>query len=90
MVSDTQTEIHNRLVGELLNGIVKPPMEAGGDTSDVLVLLESVVVGVMLWLARIDAADGRPPASDVYMDALAAGVKIRVAFLQAMPNGALS
>lgn len=41
-------ELHNRLAGKIVADIVKPVIEAGGTSSDYLVLLESIVVGVML------------------------------------------
>lgn len=44
----TQHEIHNRIAGEIVKQIVKPPLEAGGEFTDVLVVLESVILGVML------------------------------------------
>lgn len=43
-----QTEIHNRMAGQIVASIVKPPLEAGGSFTSVLVLLESVILGVML------------------------------------------
>lgn len=47
-MSESQHEIHNRLAGQIVASIVKPPLEAGGQMTDVLVLLESVVTGVIL------------------------------------------
>lgn len=43
-----QTAIHNELAGRIVADIVKPPLAAGGSFTDVLVLLESVILGVML------------------------------------------
>lgn len=40
-----QSELHNRLAGEIVKSIVMPPLEAGGDFKDVMVLLESVIAG---------------------------------------------
>ena len=45
---NVQTEIHNRVAGEVVKAIIKPTLAAGGQFSDVLVILESVVLGVML------------------------------------------
>lgn len=53
----TQTELHNKLAGEIVRSIVKPPLEAGGQFTDVLVLLESVVVGVLLAGVRLGGAE---------------------------------
>lgn len=44
----SQSELHNRLAGQIVAAIVKPPLEAGGSYTDVLVLLESVILGVVL------------------------------------------
>lgn len=41
-------DLHNELAGKIVADIVKPVLAAGGTSSDYLVLLESVVVGVML------------------------------------------
>jgi hypothetical protein len=48
-----QTEIHNRLAGEIVRQIVKPPLDAGGEFTDVLILLESVILGVMLIAVKL-------------------------------------
>lgn len=50
---NTQAELHNEIAGQIVASIVKPPIEAGGDFVDVLVLLESVIMGVMLATARL-------------------------------------
>ena len=43
-----QSELHNQLAGQIVASIVKPVIENGGETTDVMVLTESVVVGVAL------------------------------------------
>ena len=43
-----QTDLHNRLAGQIVASIVRPPLEAGGSFTDVMVLAESVLVGVAL------------------------------------------
>ena len=43
-----QSELHNRLAGQIIASIVKPPLEAGGSVTNVLILLESVIVGTVL------------------------------------------
>lgn len=53
-----QTEIHNRIAGEIVKAIVKPPLEAGGSYTDVLVVLESVILGVMLVAVKL-GGDGK-------------------------------
>jgi hypothetical protein len=45
----TQHEIHNQIAGPIVASIVRPVIEAGGKMTDVLVVLESVILGVMLF-----------------------------------------
>lgn len=45
---------HNEISRDLLMRIVKPVIDAGGTTSEVMVILESVVAGVLTACARID------------------------------------
>ena len=54
---DLQTEIHNRIAGEIVKAIVKPPLDAGGQFEDVLVILESVILGVMLMAVKLGGDD---------------------------------
>lgn len=53
----TQNEIHNRIAGQIVASIVKPPLEAGGEFTDVLVVLESVIVGVVLMGVKLGGDD---------------------------------
>jgi hypothetical protein len=69
---DTQTELHNRLAGEIVASIVKPPLEAGGGPTDVLVLLESVILGVTLTLVKLGG-------DEAVLDAVVVRVKERLA-----------
>lgn len=57
-----ETELHNRLAGEIVRSIVVPVVEGGGTTSEILVLLESVNVGVLLAVAKLG---GDEPIVDV-------------------------
>lgn len=41
-------DLHNRLAGDLLKKLVRPVLANGGTMESVLVVLESIVVGVML------------------------------------------
>ena len=34
MADETQTELHNRIAGEIVSSIVKPVIESGGDPAD--------------------------------------------------------
>lgn len=71
-----QTEIHNRIAGGIVKQIVTPPIEAGGETSDVLVVLESVVAGVIMACGKIDGWDAR--GRDSMLMALEDGVRNRL------------
>lgn len=46
-------EIHNRDVGRIVESIIRPTMEAGGEFTDILVILESVIVGVLLFGVKV-------------------------------------
>jgi hypothetical protein len=52
-----QTELHNRLAGEIVKQIVKTPIDAGGKMSDALVVLESVILGVVLMALKYDYSE---------------------------------
>jgi len=52
-MSETQADIHNSEAGKIVASIVRPPLEAGGSATDVLVLLESVIVGVALTVIKL-------------------------------------
>lgn len=70
-----QSEIHNRLAGKIVSSIVKPPIEAGGGYTDVLVLLESTIVGVMLVVAKLGG-------DEIVLDTVVANAKKRLAELR--------
>ncbi|HVG51617.1 MAG TPA: hypothetical protein VM867_08295 [Xanthobacteraceae bacterium] len=54
----TPSQIHNRDAAEIVKTIILPTMlEAGGDFTDVLVLLESVMTGVVLFGVRAGGDD---------------------------------
>lgn len=67
----TPAEIHNRDVGDIVKAIIMPTLNAGGDMTSVLVLLESVIVGVMLFVAKVG---GDEPV----LDKLTENVKARL------------
>lgn len=71
-----QSDLHNRLAGTIVAQIVKPPLEAGGQTSDVLVLLESVVAGVMMACAKLNGWS--PAGRDAMLMTLESGVRERL------------
>lgn len=71
-----QSELHNRIAVEVVKQIVKPPIEAGGKTSDVLVILESVVAGVITACGKIDGWDAN--GRDSMLMVLEGGVRNRL------------
>lgn len=75
----TQTEIHNRIAGEIVKSIVRPPIEAGGKAGDVLVVLESVVLGTLLALSELN--DWGEIERETYLRAVVAAVRQRMSKL---------
>lgn len=69
-----QHEIHNRLAGKIIIGIVKGQLDAGGTSADVLVLLESIVAGVVSVVSSMEG-------SGVVFDVFADGCRERIAQL---------
>lgn len=74
-VSNPIHESHNRLAQEIIQRIVIETLAAGGDYKSVLVVLESVVAGVVVAMARL-GGDAR------VFDKLIEGVRIRMAELR--------
>jgi hypothetical protein len=68
----TPYEIHNRDAGRIVAEIVCPTLDAGGDTKDVLILLESVVTGVLSVVVKIGG-------DNEVLDVFIAGVRQRMA-----------
>jgi hypothetical protein len=44
----SQQELHNRLVLKITKQIIETPLKSGGDYADVILILESIAVGVFL------------------------------------------
>jgi hypothetical protein len=65
-MSETPTDLHNRLAGKIVGDIVRPVIEAGGETTEIMVLTESVVVGVALACVKLG---GDEKVLDVMFDA---------------------
>jgi len=63
---------HNKLADDIVKMMVRPVLRAGGDPTEILVLLESIIVGVVSTLAK----DG---AEDHVLDAVVASAKKRMA-----------
>lgn len=70
-----QSELHNRIAGEIVVSIVRPIFESGGRTSDVMVLLESVMVGVIFGCTKLGG-------DEIILDELMDAVKRRLAELR--------
>lgn len=51
--TDDPAALHNRLAGEIVKSIVRPILTGGGSLSDVMVLTESVLLGVCLACVRL-------------------------------------
>jgi hypothetical protein len=51
------SDLHNRVAGPIVASIVKPMVEVGGQGHDILLLLESVIVGTMLVTTTPEADD---------------------------------
>lgn len=47
-----QVDLHNQLAGEIVKSIIKPVYAAGGGPTDVLVLTESVLICVALYIIK--------------------------------------
>lgn len=69
----TQLDLHNKLAGEIVRRIVTPIIESGGARTDILILTESVVTGVIEFCARHDEVSRK-----VVLDALTEGVRGRL------------
>lgn len=65
-----QRELHNRISGEIVASIVKPPLATGGSFTDVLVLLESVITGVIVTTVRMGG-------DNIVVDAVIDRVRVR-------------
>ncbi len=59
----TPAERHNGITGEVVKAIVGPVAKAGGGYGEVMVIVESVILGVMLANRELyGMADATPPA----------------------------
>lgn len=73
--SAIQRRLHNDLAGKVVASIVRPVVDAGGSAIDILILLESVTVGVMLVAAKLGG-------DEIVVDAFTERVKERLAELR--------
>lgn len=67
-----QVKLHNALAGQIVASIVRPPMEAGGSFEDVLILTESVILGVILTVVKLGG-------DEIVLDTVIERVKQRLA-----------
>lgn len=79
----TPVERHNAIVGPVVNAIVRPVLASGGHPAEIMVVLESVIVGCLLTIVRLGGDESA-------VDALLSGVRQRLAetrFDAAKPEG---
>jgi hypothetical protein len=69
---ESPTDLHNRLAGEIVTSIVRPVIANGGSMQEVLVLTESVLVGVSLACVRLGG-------DDKMLDVMVEGARRRLA-----------
>src|ERR1035437_1152090 len=50
----TILEAHNKMVGPLVTALIQPIVNLGGQPNDVMMLLESVIVGTLGAMSRLD------------------------------------
>lgn len=80
----TQVELHNQLAPEIVASIVRPVLVAGGDLTDVMVLTESVLVGVAQALARLGL--GMDPIEAIAREATRRRDELRLLDARKEPN----
>lgn len=69
--SELQTKLHNMIAPEIVATIVKVPLSSGGEPTDCVVILESVICGVLL-------AVGKAGHDDDLIDSIAVNAKERL------------
>lgn len=67
-------EIHNEAAGQIVRQLVFPTLQAGGDISDVMVLTESCVLGVVLFCEKLGADK---TSIDIMLESLVDEVRAR-------------
>ncbi len=70
---------HNRIANEIVGRILDEPIAAGGTLSDVAMLLESVLVGVI-------GRTFEPPVATQALDMIVSRATIRLSNLEANPD----
>ncbi|TCU34116.1 hypothetical protein [Rhizobium azibense] len=67
-----QSEVHNENVGKIVKSIISPVIMGGGSLTDVMVLMESVIVGVSLACIKLGG-------DELVLDIMLKGAKARLA-----------
>lgn len=79
------TLVHNDVAGKIVKDIVAGTLNAGGDNKDVMVLTESVIVGVALAVIKLG---GDEKVLDIMFDAAKARLaELRLKDIQTAGNG---
>jgi hypothetical protein len=68
----TPHQVHNADAGMIVSTIVRPTLESGGEFTDVLVLLESVIVGVVMMAVKLGG-------DEIVLDKVIEGARARLA-----------
>ena len=74
-MSKTPEEVHNQLAGPIITAIITPVVKAGGNYQDVIVLLETIIAGTILFISK-------PGGEGIIWDALHEGVGERLVDLR--------
>jgi hypothetical protein len=83
--TEAASELHNRVARQIVSQILNVPIAAGGSISDVLVILESVLVGVVVECFKL-GHDGKV-IDLIFTAAKARLAKVRLEDLEAKGSG---
>lgn len=72
-MKDTEklSETHNKLAGPIITAIITPIVKAGGNYEDVIILLETIIAGTILFISK-------PGGEGIIWDTLHDGVRERL------------
>lgn len=73
--SERAAELHNRLAPEIVASIVKPVTKSGGTVEEILLVTESVLVGITLYCVRLGG-------DEKVLDAIVNGARARLAAIR--------
>lgn len=74
---ELMSQLHNQMAGDIVRQIVRPMLSKGGDGTDVLVLLESVIIGCLKAITKYGH-------EEEVLDALVKSAKRRIEALRLM------